>query len=208
MPFVLRTTIVHAVHEMNTRLGLKPPIPIVKDEQEMLNDLREAAKLLTRQDALSAKTLKLLQLLLSEDSLAIKPIPNTEEQVAIAIQSPEEFGATIARDVIRGPRLLPLSGVVRGKEIAIGEALDRIVMEGGDWNSIMEKVYAVVEVMGKDPINYRRTYVRDHVKKRLARGHMAIEFEGQYTIELDNEGITVTRLVDPHKSEAPSPNMP
>ena len=196
MPFVLRTTIIHAVNELNTRLGLRPPIPIVSDEQEMLNDLREAAKLLTPQDVLSTKTLKLLQLLLSEDSLAVKPIPNTEEQLNTAIQSPEEFGAAITRDVLRGPRLLPVSGVVRGKEPTIGEALDRIVMEGGDWNTIMEKIYAVVEVMGKDPSNYRRTYIRDHVKKRLARGHMTIEFEGQYEISLDNEGITVTKLVE------------
>lgn len=196
MPFVLRTTIIHAVNELNTRLGLRPPIPIVSDEQEMLNDLREAAKLLTPQDVLSTKTLKLLQLLLSEDSLAVKPIPNTEEQLNTAIQSPEEFGAAITRDVLRGPRLLPVSGVVSGKEPTIGEALDRIVMEGGDWNTIMEKIYAVVEVMGKDPSNYRRTYIRDHVKKRLARGHMTIEFEGQYEIALDNEGITVTKLVE------------
>ena len=85
--------IVRAVRELNKVLGLKPPIATGKDDDRMLDELREAAELIEPQDEITPET----RILLAE--LAAEGAPEEDEEEPAEEDEDDGAGADVEEDV-------------------------------------------------------------------------------------------------------------
>lgn len=84
----------------------------------------------------------------------------------------------------------PIEGEVTGRPKNLADCLDEIVVEGGDWPTIMRKVEAARKQF-ENPRRVNRAYLRYHIYLRIQRGYLSIPLEGTRVIRVNQDGITV-----------------
>lgn len=86
----------------------------------------------------------------------------------------------------------PIEGEVTGRPLNLTDCLDAIIVEGGDWPTIMRKVEAARKQF-ENPRLVNRAYLRYHIYLRIQRGYLSIPLEGTRVIRVNQDGITVEK---------------
>lgn len=206
MAIVHRRTIISTIKELNEILGLSPPIEVPRNVTRMLADLKEAVKLVDPNDVFSSSTEKLVNALLENEEITVvtnkqSPVkdPNDLPTVTEALENPSAFGMEVDEDLAHSP-LLPIEGDLISRRGRMSDAMDQVMIEGGSWESIIEKIRAAAELLGRNPEVYRRSHIRRHIANRIAKGFVDYPFVGTRHIVVNDDGVFVTRKEERKRS--------